>query len=356
MHVKKVEGARPGRPSVQLIDSMGEPVVSANEFLCLLAVRAYSPNTVRAYAYDLQKLFLFLDESGLSVDEFTPARAMDFLGWLRLVSSSRKAQRLELGVVAESGRLLSAKTCNRVMAAVSSFFEFLIVSDAYVGRENPIMKVTDKAAARVPSRHRPALVNANKQRPVRWMLRVKTVETVPRPMSDETYQALLGQLRTSRDRAMLELMWEGGLRPGEVLGLCLEDVSYGRRRITVRKREDHPAGVQQKSRRERVVDLHEDRALPALNAYMLRERPADAEDAVAVPGGRSRSAALGAAGIRRDGAHVRPRGRAGWGARCVADSARAASHPRHPHVGRRYAGVDAHDQARPRQPGVAAHV
>ena len=32
MHVKKVEGARPGWPSVQLIDSMGEPVVSANEY------------------------------------------------------------------------------------------------------------------------------------------------------------------------------------------------------------------------------------------------------------------------------------------------------------------------------------
>jgi integrase/recombinase XerD len=277
MHVEKVADAKPGRPAVRLTDDAGGRVDPANEFLSLLAVRAYSPNTIRAYAHDLQKLFLFLDEAGLSVDEFTPARAMDFLGWLRLVSSSRKAQRLELGVVAESGRLLSAKTCNRVMAAVSSFFEFLIASDAYSGRENPIVKVTDKAAARVPSRHRPALVNASKQRPVRRMLRVKTVEAVPRPMSDETYQALLRQLRTRRDRAMLELMWEGGLRPGEMLGLRLEDVSYGRRRITVRKREDHPAGVQQKSRRDRVVDLHEDRALPALNAYVLQERPADAE-------------------------------------------------------------------------------
>ncbi|HET6357935.1 hypothetical protein [Streptomyces sp.] len=57
----------------------------------------------------------------------------------------------------------------------------------------------------------------------------------------------------------------------------LEDTSYGRHRITVRKRDDHPHRVQQKSRRDRVVDLLEHRVLPAVNDYMMRERPADAE-------------------------------------------------------------------------------
>ena len=265
MRVVKVMGAQPGQPLVCLVDGRGELVARVDEFLRLLAVRAYLPNTIKAYAYDLQKLHLFLEEAGLPVDEFTPARAMDFLGWLRVQSSARRAQRLELGVVARGGRLLSAKTCNRVMAAGSSYFEFLIACEAYTSRENPIVKVTDHAAARVPSRYRPPLANASKQRPVRRVLRVKTVESVPRPMTPETYGALL------------ELMWEGGPRPGEVLGLPLEDGSYAQRRVTIRKRDDHPAGVQQKSRRDRVVDLHEGRALPALSSYVMKERPADAE-------------------------------------------------------------------------------
>ena len=63
------------------------------------------------------------------------------------------------------------------------------------------------------------------------MLRVKTVDALPRPMPVKTYGALLAELRKRRDRAMLELMWEGGLRPGEVLGLQLEDISYGQRRV-----------------------------------------------------------------------------------------------------------------------------
>jgi integrase len=277
MRVIKVEEARPGEPAVRLVDDDRQPVAEVEGFLRLLAVREYSPNTVRAYAHDLQKLFAFLDEVGIPASEFTPARAVEFLQWLRLVSSARRAQRLELGVAMGEGRVLSAKTCNRIMAAVSSFYEFLIVTEAYGGRDNPIVKVADQAAARVPGRYRPPLDNASPQRPVRRVLRVKTVEALPRPMTAEVYAALLGQLRSRRDHALLEVMWEGGLRPGEVLGLQLADISYGRRRVTIRKRDDHPRGVRQKSRRDRVVDLLEGRALPALNDYVLRERPADAE-------------------------------------------------------------------------------
>jgi integrase/recombinase XerD len=93
----------------------------------------------------------------------------------------------------------------------------------------------------------------------------------------DIYLAILEQLRTLRDRALVELMWEGGFRPGEVLGLQLEDASYGRRRVTVRHRNDHPQHVRQKSRRERVVDLWEERALPALNRYVMLERPRDTD-------------------------------------------------------------------------------
>ncbi|MFE3519623.1 tyrosine-type recombinase/integrase [Streptomyces sp. NPDC059166] len=289
VRVVKVPDAVAGQPQVRLVDAAGEPVAEVGEFLRLLTVRAHSTNTVRAYAYDLLKLYLFCEEHGITAGEFTPARAVEFLEWLRLVSSSRRARRLELGVATGEGRLLSPKTCNRVLAAVSSFYEFLIVSEQYAGRDNPIVKNVDQAAARVPDRYRPPLMNARRQQPVRRVLRVKTVEPVPRPMPDDVYRALLDELRTRRDLALLEVMWEGGLRPGEVLGLQLEDISYGQRRVTVRKRDDHPRGVRQKSRRDRVVDLWEGRALAALNAYVMRERPADVDTPwVFLVGGRGK--------------------------------------------------------------------
>jgi len=47
---------------------------------------------------------------------------------------------------------------------------------------------------------------------------VKTVSRVPRPMSEEQIKALLGSLRMVRDKAMLLLMLQGGLRPGDYIG------------------------------------------------------------------------------------------------------------------------------------------
>lgn len=68
-------------------------------------------------------------------------------------------------------------------------------------------------------------------------------------------------------------MLQGGMRIGEVLNIQLRDIEYGRRRIWVRFRNDHPRGARTKSRSERVVDLLEPETLPAVNAYVVHERP-----------------------------------------------------------------------------------
>ena len=107
-------------------------------------------------------------------------------------------------------------------------------------------------------------------------MQVKTVRRLPRPLDADQVAALLGALRCGRDLALVRLMLDGGLRPGEALGLHLGDIAYGRRRVTIRHREDHPRGVRQKSRTERVVDLHEAATLEAVSAYVLAERPTDA--------------------------------------------------------------------------------
>ena len=56
MNVVKVLGVRPGEPAVRLVDDDGEPVAEVDGLLRLLAVREYSPNTIRAYAHDLRQV------------------------------------------------------------------------------------------------------------------------------------------------------------------------------------------------------------------------------------------------------------------------------------------------------------
>jgi len=262
---------------VTLLDDIGREVVQVTRFLSHLTDSDYSPNTVCAYAYDLRHLAVFLDERALGWNDFRPSTALEFLAYLRRVPSRRPAQRLGLTVATEHGRLLSAATVQRVLAATSSFFEWAIAAEQYTAGENPMQRRVDHALGRVPDRHQPFVGGASRQQPVRRTVRVRLPLRLPRPMTGEDVDALLASLTTLRDLAIFLLMLDGGLRPGEVLCLQLDDVSYGRRRVTIRKRDDHPRGARAKARHERVVDLHEPRTLDAVNRYVLHERPLETE-------------------------------------------------------------------------------
>jgi len=266
---------------VRLVDADGQPVEMACRFLEHLVDRGFSPNTLCAYGYDLRYLFTFLRQERLSWQDFGPADTLRFLGWLRRRPSKRAAQRLGLTVVvggpAAPGALLSPATVNRVLAGASSFFDWAIAVEEYTRGESPFQVCDDQALARVPERHQPFMGKASRQRPVRRVASVRKPMRLPRPLAEPHVEAFLASLTRLRDLAIFLLMLDGGLRPGEVLSLRIEDISYGRRRVVVRKRDDHPRGARGKSRAERVVDVHEPRTLEAVSRYVMHERPLEAD-------------------------------------------------------------------------------
>jgi integrase len=180
-----------------------------------------------------------------------------------------------MSVDATGSPRLAPATVNRILTGVAAFYEWAIAAGLFEGA-HPIERRPDPAWRRVSDRHRPYMGRASRQQPQRRTLAVRQPIRLPRPLPDEQVDALLGALRCGRDRAMVWLMLQGGLRPGEVLCMQLEDIAYGRRRVVIRVRDDHPHGVRAKSRAERVVDLLEPEALAAVSDYVLHERPAEA--------------------------------------------------------------------------------
>jgi integrase len=279
MRVRRIQLENEHNFSFELLDDDNQCIPIVSGFMSHLHARGFSPNTQAAYAYDLIHFMSFLKEQRLTYLEFTPTHALDLLAYLRAIPSRRQGSRLSIVLCTRERGMstthLSAASMNRILAAVSSFYEYLILSGQLIGSENPIQKVNDPATARVSEHHRPFMGHASRQQPIRRVVRVKTVQRVPRPMNQEHIQLILGSLRTLRDKAMILLMLQGGLRPGEVLNLHLSDIQYGRRRVIIRYRDDHPKGVRTKSRRERVVDLYEPEALLAVSTYVMQERPSD---------------------------------------------------------------------------------
>jgi len=287
-----------------LLDDEGLAISVVTNFLAYLRARGCSPNTIVAYAHDLQHLFQFLEAADIHYQEFTPRRTLDFLQYLRAVPSRRKVRKPapELGRSGSDGPTpqLAPSTVNRILAAVSTFYEYLIITEAVAAAENPLRKIPDIASARVVPRYTPFLSLTTKQRPVRRVVRVRTAQRLPRPLRDDQVAALFHSLTRQRDKAIFLLMLEGGLRPGEVLNLHLDDVQYSRRRVIVRHRTDHPKGARTKSCVERVVDLHEPEALATVSTYVLHERPSDTTATylfLVGGGGRKRHEPLGYAAL-----------------------------------------------------------
>jgi integrase/recombinase XerD len=273
--VRRASGGRTVVTSVK--DSLSaEPVC---KFLAYLEAKGYSPNTVLAYAHDVIHLWTFFSSQGIDWTEFSTEHSIDFLLYLRSAPSKRKHRDWTIrlatqdGVAVPAGR--SAATINRALVAVSAFYDWAIFIGAFPGA-NPIAKIEDRTSWRTTDRHRPFLTGISPQKPEVRELRLKTVRRLPRPMNDLQIAKLSSALRNLRDQSLIMLMLNAGLRPGEALGLHLADINYGRRRVFVRCRDDHPKGARSKSRTERAVDLHDGGTLETLNAYVMGERPAEA--------------------------------------------------------------------------------
>lgn len=271
----EIVGSADGR-EVRLLDAEGSPVAVVAGYLDYLGARGCSPNTVRGYAYDLLHLWRFLGDSGLGWVELRPRSSMQLLAFLRSEPSRSRGQRLSLSVVGPTGApTLSASTVNRILTGIGGFYEWAIATEQFDGM-NPIERRPDPAWRRVTDRHQPFTGEASRQRAQRRVLKVRQPRRLPRPLSDEQIDALFANLAGPRDRAILLLILNGGLRPGEALSLHLEDIAYGRRRVFVRVRDDHPGGVRPKSRSERVVDLFDADTLAAVSDYVMAVRPPEA--------------------------------------------------------------------------------
>ena len=267
-----------------LVDAEGAPIPVATEFLAYVSLRGCSPNTVLAYAYDLAHLWRFFAAGDLPWDRLTPERAPELLAYLRSLPSSRRDVAAGPVLAASEGepvpaRALSPRSVNRTLAAISAFYDWAILCGCHDGR-NPIARVIERSAMMATARHRPILTGIAPRAPSAKALRVRVPRRLPRPLDPDQIAKLLTQLRSRRDLAIVRLMLDGGLRPGEVLGLHLTDIAYGRRRLTVRCRDDHPRGARSKSRTERMVDVHEAMTLEAVSAYILHERPREASSPI----------------------------------------------------------------------------
>ena len=216
--------------------AIGHPLT--DEYLEFLRARA-RPNTLLARAFDLKVFFSVVDKPPSRV---TSSDVMAFIRAQR-DGGDRTVVRLD----GSTG--LSSRTILRRLSSVSGFYAYLLVrGDTSVVR-NPVPRG-------LPTRRQ-------RERPRQGVPLVRTIKTLPRVLEPGEVDALVGALRTERDRAMVEAMVLGALRRSEVLGLRLADVRVGERRVFI---------ADGKGGRQRLVPMSS-RFFATLARYLDRERP-----------------------------------------------------------------------------------
>jgi integrase/recombinase XerD len=244
--------------------TLGHPLL--DDYLAFVAARART-NTWLAVASDLKIFFGVVGKPPAAV---TPADVFAFLAAQRAPRLGERVVRLVDG---EPG--LAARTIARRLSSVRGLYAYLAArGDAGVVR-NP---VPTSLAARGPRGKGKGGVPL-----------IRTPRTLPRVLAPGEVDALVRALRTHRDRAMVEAMVLGGLRRCEVLGLRLDDVNAGERRLFV---------AEGKGGRQRVVSVSA-RFFASLADYLERERPPAAwtSQLFVVLKGRRRGEPLSAEGV-----------------------------------------------------------
>ena len=263
------------------LDGDWEGVEAVNGFLGHLQSRAFSPATVRAYAFDLLCFGRFCIDRRLLLAGVAPTDLFDWVDAQMTPGTVPAGRR----VVPLARRGAAPATVNRRVAAVRSFFEHLVLRE--VRTANPVPVPRRSSGLRPKARGVLGHLGPGRRRGAGRL--VRQPQLLPESIDPDDVAVFLADLGTHRDRAVVLLMVLGGLRSAEVRGLRLADVDQGRRRVRV-------VG---KGGKERVIPV--DRAFFAeLAAYLRTERPAGlaTPECFVVLRGLTAGAALSEAGLR----------------------------------------------------------
>jgi integrase/recombinase XerD len=213
--------------------------------------RGFSVNTIFAYRNDLTQFLAFLrgERGEDSSRRFDDARnRTEVSGGLKMLPPVERwdqltDQHLTSFLLYLRGRKYASSTVARKMAAIKSFFNFLIGEGSMRG--DPAARMTSP----------------------------KVDKYTPRSISPSEVERLLEQPgkgsevaarrpETVRDRAMLETLYSTGMRVSELVALDCEDVNLSDRHMRCAGR----------TPRERRVPLRES-AVVAIDAYLSHARP-----------------------------------------------------------------------------------
>lgn len=212
-----------------LIDDSGNPVVPVIRYLKYLDNTGKADNTLKTYCYHLKLYFEFLEVYNKDYRDVNIDLLSNFVGWLQKPTPSKKV----VPIKEEGYKKRSARTVNGVIAAVSSFYNYLIRLDDFEDG------ITDRMTKLIPGRFKsfkPFLHHITKGEAIKKnILKLKEPKKRAKTLTNEQVNTIKSKCTNIRDELLIRFLYEAGLRIDEALEIWIEDINISKNSISVRK-------------------------------------------------------------------------------------------------------------------------
>lgn len=243
----KVQRVRLSGDSVawMVLDDNHAPVQPILAYLKYLHNLDRSPNTIRATAHRLKLFWEYLRDEHLCWKEMDVAQLAAFIPWLRRPDPAVIS-------IAPSMAGRTNATIDLTLGTVYGFY-------SYHMRLGTIPEISlYQLALPHRGRYKPFLHGIAQAKPeATRVVMIKREQRHPKTLTSAQIQQLLDACTHVRDRFLLALMYETGMRVGQCLGLTHADLSVEDATLQIVPRNDNPNGARAKTRTTQTIPLPE---------------------------------------------------------------------------------------------------
>ncbi|MBE6023484.1 MAG: transposase [Cellulosilyticum sp.] len=257
-----------GKKRYMLIDNNGIPVIPVVRYIKHLDHIEKSYNTQKTYCYALKLFFEYLDEVNIDYKEITFDTLSKFISWLR-----NPYQSTNIVAMSPSKSKRAERTVNLIITAVVKFYDYLYRNEEI--DSDMVEKTLSKVYTNGHTNYKNFLYHINKNAPLKKnILKLKEPRRRVKTLSQEEVNIIYAATSNIRDKLLIKLLFETGLRIGEALSLYLEDFIYDHKNghyIQLTNRGELPNGAKLKTGERKLevsqelMDLFDDYAYEVLD-------------------------------------------------------------------------------------------
>lgn len=211
-------------------NNAGYPIEPILKFIRFKDHTGYARNTLKAYCYHLKSYFEYLEQRKLDFQEVTIDDLSLFVNWLQNPFKSLKVIPVNSLEKARSNR-----TINQMINSVLIFYDYLLRHEKY---SNDISQRLKRFIS-TPSRNYKGFLYGiadKNNRITSNVLKLKEAKRRTKILNKTEITAIIKACNNKRDEFLIRLLFETGLRIGEVLSLWIEDFDVNDQKINLKDR------------------------------------------------------------------------------------------------------------------------